>query len=81
MRVLITVQHAPPQRYLVNLLTKSLIEEVKNLINNKKHSEALTVAFTKGVFVREIFEHEVGRIGADLLLCEKNARWDLMKSR
>lgn len=79
MRVLITVQQTPPQRYLVNLLTKSLIEEVKNLIKNKKHSEALFVVFSKGALVREIFDHEMGEIDADLLLCDKNARWDLTK--
>lgn len=79
MRVLITVQRDPPQRYLVNLLSKSLIEEVRNLVNDKKHSEALAVAFTKGDIVREVHEHEISGLDADLLLCDQNARWDLMK--
>lgn len=79
MRVLITVNRTPPQRYLVNLLTKSLVEEVKSLINNKKHSEALAVAFSKGALVRQVFEHEVSEVDADLLLCDRNARWDLTK--
>lgn len=79
MRVLITVQDNPPQRYLVNLLTKSLIEEVKGLVNSKRHSEALAVAFTKGDIVRKVHEHEISGLDADLLLCNQNARWDLMK--
>lgn len=79
MKVLITIKRSPGQRYLVHLITKQLIAEVRELINSKKHSEAMVKAFTKGRFVREISESELPNIEADLILSENNARWDLKK--
>lgn len=79
MRVLISLKKGPPQRYLVHLITKSLIKEVRELINDQKHSKAVTTIFTKGVFQREIFGDEVHAVKADLILSEDNARWDISK--
>ena len=79
MKVLIIARHTPPQRYLVHLATERLIKEIRDLVNDNKHSCAVTAAFTKGIFEREISEEDVHRIDADLILSESNARWDLTK--
>lgn len=79
MRVLILARHTPPQRYLVHLATEKLVKEVRDLVNDNKHSMAVTAAFTKGIFEREVSEEDAHRIDAALILSESNARWDLTK--
>lgn len=78
MRVLITVNRGLPQRYLVSLFTRSLIEEIRSLINDRKHYEAMATAFRKGKFERQVREDELHEITADLILSENNASWDHM---
>lgn len=77
MRVLITIRRSPTQRYLINLLTQTLIDEVRELIRNQRHSEAMVAAFTKGNFERSISDAELSSVKADLIISEHNARWDL----
>ena len=77
MKVLITIKRSPAQRYLVNLLTSALVDEVRELIRNQKHSEAMIAAFTKGSFERSISDAELSSVKADLIISEHNARWDL----
>lgn len=79
MRVLITIRKSPAHRYLINLLAKELIAEIKKLVNSNKHSQAVCLAFAKGSLEREVFEGELGAINADLILSETNASWDLTK--
>ncbi len=79
MKVLVTIKRSPTQRYLMQLLTKALIREVKNLINSKKHSEAVVVVLTKGKLRREVLKEDLHAIEADLILSEHNASWDIMK--
>lgn len=79
MKVLIIAKRTPPQRYLVHLATERLIKEIRDLINDNKHSVAVTAAFTKGIFEREVSEQDAHRIDAALILSESNARWDLTK--
>ena len=76
-RVLITVRRSPAQKYLVNLYTKALIREVRDLINQRKHSQAITTIFAKGIFERKVREEELRTIKADLMLSETTANWDL----
>lgn len=79
MRVLISLKKGPPQKYLIRLVTKYLIKEVRELINDQKHSEAVTTIFTKGVLQREIFKEDAHSVEADLILSEDNARRDISK--
>ena len=79
MKVLIVVKKSPPQRFLVNLHTEKIRSEVRDLINSKRHSEAVTAAFTKGIFERLVNDDEVHRLDADLILSESNASWDLAR--
>ena len=80
MKVLVTVRKYPAQTYLMQLLTKPLIKEVKNLINNKKHSEAVFMVLTRGKLHKEVLKDDIYSVDADLLLCEDNARWDITRT-
>ncbi len=77
MKVLVIIKKSPIQRYLINLLTEKLINEVKELIDSGRHSKAIMTAITKGSFEREVLEDEIQHVDADLILSENSARWDL----
>jgi len=77
MKVLICCNKGPARRYLVSLLTDSLIKEVTGLVNDRKHSHAAAMAFSKGSFEREVTDDEFHTIEADLIISEHNIRWDL----
>lgn len=77
MKVLVVVKAFPPLKYLVHLPTKESISEVRSLINRNQHSKAVTTVFTRGVFEREVADHELSDVGAELILSDCNARWDL----
>jgi len=77
MKVLIKIKRSPEQLFLVDLNDKSLIDEITKLINRKKHSKAIVEALSRGSFKRELRHEELGSTGANLILTEKNARWDL----
>ena len=78
MRILIVTARKPKKRFLVKLHTDELIDEVKNLINDKKNSQAITSALKKGRVEREVAHNECG-VGVDLILTKNSARWDLLK--
>ncbi|MDO8525446.1 MAG: hypothetical protein Q7S07_03055 [Candidatus Omnitrophota bacterium] len=80
MRILIIVAKNPVRKFLVELHTKELIREIKKLIGNRKHAQAIASALSKGRFEREIARHEVPQISADLILTENSAGWDLIKT-
>ncbi len=77
MRVLVTIRNSPAQVYMVRLLTRSLVDEVRELINRRKHSQAVVAVMTKGSFEREVEEREMPVVKADLILSSSNAMWDL----
>lgn len=77
MRVLVTIRNSPVQVFLVSLLTAALVHEVRELINRRKHSQALVAVMTRGAFEREVSEREMGAVKADLILSKNNAMWDL----
>lgn len=79
MKVLVSLDRNPTQRYFLYLFTEIVINEITDLINENRHSEAIKVVFSKGIFEREVLEGEIHEIEADLILSERNARWDLMK--
>lgn len=77
MKVLVTIRNSPTQVYVVKLLTQTLIEEVRELVRKGKHSKAIVAVMTKGSFEREVYEHEMPGLKADLILSRSNAMWDL----
>jgi hypothetical protein len=79
MKVLIVIERSPKQRFLIELHTKALAKEVRDLVNNRKHTKSITTAFSKGRFQKEVEHHELPGLKADLILSENSARWDLTK--
>lgn len=77
MKVLIVVDGIPCQRYVARLLTKTLIREVKDLIRSRKHSLAVTTVLSRGKIEGRVSTAELPHVDADLILSNRNARWDL----
>ena len=79
MNVLIVISKEPTQKLLVNLHTERLKEEVKSLIDDRKHTQAIVTALTKGRFECEVSDEDLKDLQADLILSEYSASWDLKK--
>ncbi len=79
MNVLIVIQKGLSQKFLVNLHTEKLKEEVRGLIGDRKHTQAIVAALTKGRFEREVAHEDLKDLRADLILSEYSASWDLKK--
>ena len=77
MRVLVTIRKSPPQIYLVKLFTEGLVEEVRDLISQRKHAKAIVTVMTKGSLEKEVEHREIPAVKADLILSTSNALWDL----
>ena len=79
MNVLIVISKEPAQKLLVKLHTEKLKKEVRGLINDRKHTQAIVTALTKGRFEREVVHEDLKDLQADLILSEYGASWDLKK--
>lgn len=79
MNVLIVIQKGPSQKLLVNLYTEKLKKEVIGLVNDRKHTQAIVTALTRGRFEREVVHEDLKDLRADLILSEYSASWDLKK--
>ena len=77
MRVLLVFNKGPVQKYLVKLHTEDMIKEIRALINKDRHSDAMEVALSKGMFEMAVSNDSPSSLDADLILSENNARWDL----
>jgi len=78
MKVLIKIRNSPERLFLVELIEKSLIEEIKKLIWCKKYSKAMVTALSRGKFQRELSHQDIPKLDAKLILTKENARWDLV---
>lgn len=79
MRLLILIAKNPKENLLVKLHTEELIKEIKDLINRRLHSEAISAALTKGTLEKRLASHELGGVNADAILSEDKVIWDLKK--
>ena len=79
MNVLIVISKGQSQKILVKLHTEKLKKEVRGLINDRKHTQAIVAALTRGRFEREVEQKDLQSLSADLILSEYNASWDLKK--
>ena len=79
MRVLITLQRNRTHRYLVNLLTKSVISQVRDLISAQDYTKALDMVYYGGLLEGEVAEDQIPAVKADLMLSERSANWDIKK--
>ena len=79
MKILITLQRRRTHRYLISLLTKSLISQLKALIAEQEYAKAMDLVYHGGLLEREIPEEELPSLQADLLLSDRCANWDIVK--
>ena len=80
MKVLLTLQRRRTHhRYLINLFTKGLITELRDLIGNQEYTKAMDLVYQEGLLEREILEDELPTLKADLILSERCANWDLKR--
>ena len=80
MKVLITLQRRKDtHRYLINLLTKSIISQVRDHISTQDYDKALDLVYYGGLVEKEIAEEDVPAIKADLMLSERSANWDIKR--
>jgi hypothetical protein len=78
MKVLIKIRNSPEQRFLVELTGKKLIKEIKHLTGKGNNSKAIVTVLSKGKFQGELTQDEAANAGAELILTEENARYDLV---
>jgi len=79
MNVLIVISKGPSQKLLVNLHTEKLKKEIKGLVKDCRHTQAIVTALSKGRFEREVAQEDLKNLQADLILSEYSASWDLKK--
>jgi hypothetical protein len=72
MRALIIRKKNKITRFLVELDTDELIEEVAVLVANGKSSEAVAVVIAKGQIEGEISESDVKKVKADIIIQEED---------
>ena len=76
MKVLVSIKRSPTQRYLVRLLTKKLISDVRDLISEQEYSKAVDTICARGRLERHVEDYELHFVEADLMLSETNAYWN-----
>lgn len=79
MKILIVIQRSPVQRFLVDLQSAKLVEEVSRLIGRKRHSQAIVTALSKGRLEREVEPADLPKVRASFILTEENVSWDVTK--
>lgn len=67
----LVIKIKPNRRYLVELHTDGLVQEIAILVAKKKHSEAVRMALSKGRIEREVTQEDITKVKADVLLAEE----------
>ena len=73
MKALVIIKKSRIKRFLVEIHTDSLVQEIAALIGRKRYSEAAAIALAKGRIEKEVSENDVKDIKADLLIEESGA--------
>jgi hypothetical protein len=80
MRVLVVINDSSRSAlYLIDLADREHIQIIKNLIHDRRHSEAITTVMSKGRFERVVAHEEIHDLDADLILTQTAARWDVTR--
>ena len=77
MKALVITKKNRVKRFLVEIHTDSLVQEIAALIGRKRYSEAVAAVLAKGRIEKEIAESDVKYVKADLLLSEDSVNRDL----
>ncbi len=73
MKALVVIKKNRIKRFLVELHTDKLVEEVAILVAKKKYSEAVALVLSKGRLEKEISEEDAKKVRADLIIEEDGA--------
>lgn len=79
MKILILIRSEPMHRFLVELQSPALVNQVSRLIIRKQHSQAIATALLKGRFQKEVSDFDLPKVKASFILTEESVSWDLMK--
>ena len=70
MKALVITKKKRIKRFLVEIQTDALVQEIATLISKKRYSRAAAVALAKGRIEREVAEDDIKTVKADLIIEE-----------
>ena len=70
MKALVITKKNRIKRFLVEIHTDSLVQEIAALISKKKYSKAAAVVLAKGRIEREVSKNDANDVKADLIIEE-----------
>ena len=73
MKALVITKKNRIKRFLVEIHTDSLVQEIAGLISKKRYSQAAAVVLQKGRIERELSEKDAKNVRADLIIEETGA--------
>lgn len=76
-KILVVVNGSPKHRFLVELQSPKLVEEIVQLVRKNRHSQAIATSLAKGRFEREVTDAELPKVKASFIITEENISWDL----
>ena len=71
MKALVVIKKNGIKRFLVEIHTDKLVEEVAILVAKKKYSEAVAIVLAKGRVEKELSEDNAKKVRADLIIEEE----------
>jgi len=77
MRVLVMITREPAHCFILDVLKDGHKGRVRDLVGGGKYGDAILAALSGGVFVKEVSPDEMASSGADLIVTEHSAHWDL----
>jgi len=80
MKILIVLGNEPKKKYLINVDAKSLIEDIKNLLNYNRLDAAIMMAIAGGSIEKEITGDDTSYCYTDLTLMDAGAHWEMLKT-
>lgn len=76
-RVLVNIEDSPLGKYMVMLSGASLINEVRKLIGEQKHSKAIVKLLSRGEIEWRGGQEAMPAVKVDLMISRTSAHWDL----
>ena len=70
MKALVITKKKRIKRFLVEIQTDALVQEIAALISKKRYSRAAAVTLAKGRIEREVAEDDIKTVKADLIIEE-----------
>ena len=70
MKALVITKKNKIKRFLVEIHTDSLVQEIASLVSKKRYSQAAAVVLQKGRIEKELSENDAKNVKADLLIEE-----------